>query len=78
MSVVRDQKEAKTMTNELHCSACDATVPADSQFCPGCGLPLTAHAVPAVYVEGPRFSLWKVLLIVGVVMFLVIEILGRK
>ena len=66
-----------TDVREVHCSACDAIVPQGSQFCPGCGLQLTAIAAPAVYVEGPRFSLWKVLLLAGVIMFLAIEILSR-
>jgi hypothetical protein len=47
----------------LHCSACGAAIPHASQFCAGCGLPLTAQAVPAVHVTGPRFSFGAVALI---------------
>lgn len=49
------------MPTEIHCSACDAVVQAGNQFCPVCGLQLTAQAVPAVYVEGPRFPFWPTL-----------------
>lgn len=57
------------MTVEMHCSACDAEIQKGTKFCPGCGLALTAQAVPAVYVEGPRFPLWGIILIAGVVMY---------
>lgn len=63
---------------ELHCSACDAIVPAGSTTCPGCGLTLTATAAPAVYVEGPRFSLWKVLLLGAAALLIALEIFGRR
>jgi predicted nucleic acid-binding Zn ribbon protein len=49
------------LTPELHCSACDAIIDPGNQFCPGCGLRLTAEAKAAVYVEGPRFPLWWVI-----------------
>lgn len=61
-----------SMTHELHCSACDAIVPQGSQRCPGCGLQLMAQAAPAVYVEGPRYSFWAV--IVGAIGILLIVI----
>jgi len=65
------------MTREVHCSACDALVPQSAQFCPGCGLPLTAQAVPAVHVEGPRYPLWGVILVAIAVIFLAIELFSR-
>lgn len=76
--IVEDGKKEKAMSHELHCSTCDAVIPKDAQNCPGCGLQLTAQAVPAVYVEHARFSLWQVLLVAGVVMLLALEIFGRK
>jgi len=48
---------------ELHCSACDAVIPAGAKHCPGCGLQLTAQAVPAVYVTKPRFSIGAIALL---------------
>ena len=48
------------MANEIHCSVCDALVPQGAQSGPDCGLQLVAQAAPAVYVEGLRFSAWKV------------------
>jgi len=53
------------MTPEIHCSACDALVGNGCKFCPGCGLPLTAEARPAVYAYTTRWP-WS-LVILGVV-----------
>lgn len=40
----------------IHCSACGAQLPAGSAFCPGCRLPLTAHAVATVRHRAPLWS----------------------
>lgn len=50
--------------SELHCTTCDALISPGSRQCPGCGLQITTQAAPAVYVEGPRFSLLSVAVIV--------------
>jgi hypothetical protein len=59
-------------SGEIHCSACDAVVQPGSQFCPKCGIQLTAIATPATYVEEPRFSAWAV--IVGAIGILLVVI----
>ena len=63
--------------SELHCSACDAIVPTGTQLCPGCGLQLMATAAPAVYVECPRFSAWKVIGLAVLVFVILVNILDR-
>jgi hypothetical protein len=65
------------MTNELHCSACDAILQPGSQFCPRCGLQLIAIAQPAVYVEKARYSIWAVLGVCLVAFFIGANILSR-
>lgn len=55
------------MARELNCSACGARVSAGTQLCAGCGLPLMAQAVPAVFVTGPRFSLGAIAAVAVVV-----------
>lgn len=67
--MLHPEKES-LMNAEMHCSACDALVPLGSNHCPGCGLQLMAQAVPAVYVEGPRWPQWQIVL-VAVVAFIV-------
>lgn len=74
---LKEKTEDIRMTREVHCSACDALIPQGATVCPGCGLPLTAQAVPAVYVEEPRFPLWGVILVAVVVMILVCELFGK-
>jgi hypothetical protein len=49
----------------LRCSACGAEVAHGAQSCSGCGLPLSAQAVPAVVSErGPLLSTAQVVLAV--------------
>lgn len=79
VSIHRKPKNRKDleMTREVHRSACDALVPQGARVCPGCGLPLTAQAIPAVYVEEPLFPLWGVILVAFVVIFLAVELLSK-
>lgn len=37
----------------IHCSACGTPLPAGSTSCCGCGLPLSAHAVPTIKRRPP-------------------------
>lgn len=81
MSRHKKPKKEITMnsrTPEIRCGACDAVVAPGEQNCPGCGLALVAQAQQAVYVEGPRFSFWAVLGVAALVLFLALEIFGRK
>ena len=58
------------MERELHCSTCDAVLPPGAQKCPSCGLQLVAQVAPAVYMEGPRFSLLAVVVAAGALMII--------
>lgn len=71
------RKEVETMANEIHCSACDAAIQPGTQFCPRCGLQLVAQAAPAVYVEKARYSIWAVLAVCLIAIFIGANILSR-
>jgi hypothetical protein len=69
------------MISRTHCSACKADLQPGNQFCPGCGLQLTAQAAPTIHVEGPRYSLWAVIVAAIGLLWLVtylIDLLGKR
>lgn len=64
--------------SELHCTTCDAIIPAGSVRCPGCGLQLTTSAAPAVYVERARWPFWPVVLGAIFLLLIVFHELDRQ
>lgn len=64
------------MNSEIHCSACDALIERGSQFCPGCGLSLTAQATPAVYVKEPLLSFGQFVVLVGGILLILCYVLA--
>lgn len=72
-----NQKEVETMTTEIACSACHAVFHAGATTCPNCGIQLTAQAIPVVYREEPRFTLWAVLLSAAVLLIVAVSV-GNK
>ena len=71
-----ENKKGHSMA-ELHCTTCDASLPAGALRCPGCGLQLTTQAAPAVYVERARFPLWGILLVSAVAFVIFANIWSR-
>jgi hypothetical protein len=63
---------------ELHCTTCDAIVPAGATRCPSCGLQLTTTAAPAVHVERARWPLWTIALGALFVIFVLARELDRQ
>ena len=55
----------------IHCSACGTPLPAGSNHCRGCGLLLTAHAVPTIK---RRPSLWPWLLMAAACAILIMVV----
>ena len=54
----------------IACSACRTILPAGSAFCPGCGLQLTAQAVPVV--QPPRSIFVSALIAAGVILLIAV------
>jgi hypothetical protein len=76
-----DSPQIKTkgieMISRVHCSACKADLQPGNQFCPSCGLQLTAQAAPTTHLEGPSFPFWPVV-ITAIAIFFVIATLFTK
>jgi hypothetical protein len=76
-----DSPQIKTkeveMISRMHCSACKADLQPGNQFCPSCGLQLTAQAAPTTYIEGPTFPFWPAVIAAIVIFFVVAAVFTK-